>query len=102
MPKKTKREKILAEYRKKLKQLQSNQNKFTSSVGTNINNIEKTPLPQLVKPAVVLPNKVVVYQESEYDKLLTKFTIQDLTKTFFITLLILALEFFVFYVNLKK
>lgn len=94
MPKKTKREKILAEYRKKLKQLQFNQKIITSTTG-------KSSLQQPATPRVILPNKTVVYQESEYDKLLAKFTIQDLKKTFFISLFILALEFFIFYANLK-
>jgi hypothetical protein len=90
MPKKTKREKILAEYRKKLKQLQLNQN----IIVTTNNKMETASV-------TLLPKKTVVYQESEYDKLLAKFTIQDLKKTSLVTLFILALEFFIFYVNLK-
>lgn len=99
MPKKTKREKILAEYRKRLKQLQLNQNIITNAKREKVG---ETSLPKPLTLTTNLPKKTVVYQESKYDKLLAKFTIQDLKKAFFISLFILSLEFFIFYVNLKR
>ncbi len=101
MPKKTKKEKILAEYRRKLKQLYSAQNittaanikKTTQQTPLQIQKSSSMPAPILIKESI--------YQESEYDKSLAKFTIQDLKKTFFISLFILTLEFVIFYANLK-
>jgi len=101
MPKKTKKQKILAEYRKKLKQLQSNQNVIPDT-SHKVEIVSETPSQKPLVPITTLPKKTATYQESEYDKLLAKFTIQDLKKASFITLFILALEFFIFYVNLKR
>jgi hypothetical protein len=105
MPKKTKREKILAEYRKKIKQIQQiqlNQDVTTNNKKIPVPATNTVPIGKPITSVITTPQKTLAYQESEYDKLLAKFTSQDLRKTFFITLFIIALEFFIYYVNLKK
>jgi len=97
MPKKTKKEKILAEYRRKLKQLQLDQKNVTAPVSNKI----LFPKKEIV-PAPTILSKPVGYQESDYDRLLAQFTIQDLKKTFFVSFFILVLEFLIFFVNLRK
>lgn len=91
MPKKTKKQKILAEYRRKLNRLKSVSSdrlavKITSSLKSN--------------PTSSFEEKTSSFLK--YDQSLVQFTISDLKRTIFITFFILSLEFLVFYVNLLK
>jgi len=90
MPKKTKEQKIIANYRKKLKLLQ-----------------QQTYIPPLetTKPKIVIQqiNKPIV-QENESikkDELLKKFFFQDLTKSILLIALIVTLEIVLYFVRIK-
>lgn len=101
MPRKTKKQKILSEYRRKLKQLEELKNSsikissqpaifphsFTSQQPNylSLSPIQKKPLFSL-----------------EENQSLVQFTISDLKKTLWLTLLIVGLEFLVFYLNVLK
>jgi hypothetical protein len=100
MPKKTKKQKILAEYRRKLKQLELN----APSPKTDLPSSQPATPQTLSQPSskpVSLSQEKTSATKLEYDKSLFLFTLADLKKTFFVTLFVLALEFLVFYVNLK-
>lgn len=117
MPKKTKKQKIIAEYRKRLKLLQT-QNAPAVSY-QELNSQKKQPDPDLAKinksvqntkpklqpiklnqfNSVALPK--LDKEQVKYDSMFSHHTKQDLKKTIFLTLIIFVLEFFVFYVSLK-
>lgn len=87
MPRKTKKEKIIAEYRRKLQRLQPNPVVREKTVSPPVD----------IEPAPARPSPMT----SEYDNKLYRFTLTDMRKTLIITLAILALEFLVFYASLK-
>ena len=88
MPKKTKKQKIMAEYRKKIQTLQ---------IDKNIP-IEKK---QFITEVKNENNNKIKYSLSEQDKIVATHTLSDLKKTLIITSIILLLEFFIFFANLK-
>lgn len=91
MSRKTKKQKIIAAYRQKLKQI-----KIT------------TPPPTLDKTTIVnltLPQKTIsenfIYRETDEDVGFKKWVMKELGKTFIITSFIITLEFIIFYAKLK-
>lgn len=86
MGKKTKKEKIIAQYRRRLQLIK----KIT---GENFSQPAKPNLPSSSSPP--LPKKQILGEE--------KFFLIDFKKSLFISFLIILLEFFLYYViNLKK
>lgn len=116
MPKKTKKQKIIAQYRKRLKFLQTQNASVVSP--QELNNQQKQPNKSLensqpkLQPIKLVKNNNALLKlnkeqilriggQVEYDSMLSYHTKQDLKKTIFLTLVIFVLEFFVFYVSLK-
>lgn len=101
MPKKTKKEKILSEYRRKLKQIEELKTLAT-----------ETSLKQSTYPISLTPSSSNYLISSsiekkplfplDYNQSLVQFTISDLKKTLWVTLLIVGLEFLIFYINVLK
>lgn len=87
MSKKTKKEKVLADYRRRLKILQLD----NSSVNQTYEEPDKKE---------VLPLLIQTEETKEENKLKLYFT-QDLKKSFFFISLIIALEIFVYFVTIK-
>lgn len=90
MPKKTKKEKILAEYRRRLARLENQPKKKKGN--------SKRPPPSKAKTK---KDAEQTFKEADYDKMIARFTLADLKKTLLVTLFLLTLEFFIFYANLK-
>jgi len=85
MGKKTKKEKIIAQYRRRLQLIKK-------IVGENFSQPSKPSLPSFSPPP---PKKQILGEE--------KFFLIDFKKSLFISFLIILLEFFLYYViNLKK
>lgn len=101
MPRKTKKQKILSEYRRKLKQLEELKSSAT-----------ETSLKQSTYPMSLTPHQSNYLISSaiekkpasplDYNQSLVQFTISDLKKTLWLTLLIVGLEFLIFYINVLK
>lgn len=81
----------MSEYRRKLKELER-----AASSPAPQQEIKTQLSPKREQREISSPN-----QASQYDKMIAEYTIEDLKRTFLITFLILALEFFVFYAKLK-
>lgn len=101
MPRKTKKQKIIAAYRKKLQLLKNRQEIHIPSKQIIT---ERTPLLTPIKSVLVVPvgaQDQPVSQQTGYDMRLKTRTLADLKKTLIIAVLVLAFEFLIFYVNLK-
>jgi hypothetical protein len=92
MPKKTKKQKIMSEYRKKIQEIQ-----VSSNQSQGIKYSPQAPQSSVEKKV----HQPTVYVLNDYEKQLAHFTIKDLKKTIFITLIILVLEFLIFFANLN-
>jgi hypothetical protein len=93
MPKKTKKEKILAEYRKKLKLLKE------SPVFT------PKPQPTAKKEEKILPQSPISPQTKKLNKednFISSYFVNDLKKSFLISFLLIALEIFLYFAKLIK
>jgi len=100
MPKKTKKEKILAEYRKRLRiieqQLQTNNTQLKL-----ITKEEKTENKKnLATQKIIFPNKH--QSKIEEDKLINKYFFNDLKKSLLLSFFLIALEFFLYFAKLIK
>lgn len=100
MPRKTKKQKIIAAYRKKLQLLKNSQDLRTDS-----QNALTAPAVIPIKPKIVIKKPsglhTSVGEQGQYDTRLKTSTLTDLKKTLIIAVLVLAFEFLIFYVNLK-
>lgn len=92
MPKKTKKQKIMSEYRKKIQKIEATAHRPESIKYSPIE-----PKDRIVKKV----HQPVEYILNDYEKQLAKFTFHDLKKTIFIALIILVLEFLIFFANLN-
>jgi phenylalanyl-tRNA synthetase alpha subunit len=92
MPKKTKKQKVLSEYRKKIQEINIQTNQ-----AQNLKYSPQTPQNYIEKKAT----QPVTYVLNDYEKQLAKFTFSDLRKTIIISLIILVLEFLIFFANLN-
>lgn len=116
MPKKTKKQKIIAEYRKRLKFLETQNTSAASNQELNSQTLQfggqkkqsnksiENSEPKLQPIKLSKNNNTLLKlnkEQVEYDSMLSYHTKQDLKKTIFLTLVIFVLEFFVFYVSLK-
>jgi hypothetical protein len=93
MPKKTKKEKILAEYRKKLKLLKESPF-FTPK-----------PQPTAKKEEKILPQSPISPQTKKLNKennLISSYFVNDLKKSLLISFLLIALEIFLYFAKLIK
>ena len=93
MPKKTKKEKILAEYRKKLKLLKEIP-VFTPKQQTTAKKEEK-----------ILPQSSISHQTKKLNKednFIFSYFLNDLKKSFLISFLLIALEIFLYFAKLIK
>jgi hypothetical protein len=95
MPKKTKKEKILAEYRKKLKLLKE------SPVFT------PKPQPTAKKEEKILPQSSISPQtkklnKDKEDNFISSYFVNDLKKSLLISFLLIALEIFLYFAKLIK
>lgn len=90
MPKKTKKEKIIATYRRKLKLIQNQQ--------INI------PIKQDNEISIPIPNAVIEKKQSlsEDEQLITLFFFKDLKKSLILIIFIIALEFFLYFATIKQ
>ena len=93
MPKKTKKEKILAEYRKKLKLLKEIP-VFTPKQQTTAKKEEKI-LPQ----SPISPQTKKLNKE---DNFISSYFVNDLKKSLLISFLLIALEIFLYFAKLVK
>lgn len=111
MPRKTKKQKIISSYRRKLQQLNHQQKVSLSSHNAPVTPIADTHTPIIpptrMKESQDIPMKKKImptpasHTQTEYDLRLKTHTSEDLKKTLIITTLVLAFEFLVFYANLK-
>ena len=96
MPKKTKKQKIIAAYRNRLHQLQATQTDIKIS---NVNN-------NTIKPELkILPKvnvKTISPVEMITDKITTKYFFSDLKKSLIIIVLIIALEFVLYFATINN
>jgi hypothetical protein len=93
MPKKTKKEKILAEYRKKLKLLKE------SPVFT------PKPQPTAKKEEKILPQSSISPQTKKLNKednFISSYFVNDLKKNLLISFLLIALEIFLYFAKVIK
>jgi hypothetical protein len=93
MPKKTKKEKILAEYRRKLKLLKE------STVFT------PKPQPTAKKEEKISPQSPISPQTKKLNKednFISSYFVNDLKKSFLISFLLIALEIFLYFAKLIK
>lgn len=91
MPKKTRKEKIIAEYRKRLRLLQSNQNtiQYTPSTPEPASSPEKTEKKQPI-------------METEEDSLITSYFKKDFKKSLFLIAIVITLEISLYFVRIIK
>lgn len=103
MPRKTKKQKILAEYRRKLKQLETKASFPKSDITAEIPS-QKPVVAAISQPSLKNNQKKKIDSTPplKYDQSLARYTLADIKKSFLITLVILMVEFSVFYVNLVK
>lgn len=101
MPRKTKKQKIIATYRKKLQLLNNRQNLRTDSQNALLT---PTAIPINRKIVIKKPSGLhtSVGEQEQYDTRLKASTLADLKKTLIIAVLVLAFEFLIFYANLKN
>jgi hypothetical protein len=91
MPKKTKKEKLIAEYRKKLKLLETQQTIVAATATERIRpQLKETKI--ISKPIMVIP--------SEQENQIKKFFIVDFKKSIMIIGFILALEISLYFVSM--
>lgn len=97
MPKKTKKEKIIALYRKKLKLLKEIQP--TISLNQTKKNEEKNPPTTIInKPKL----KITLEQNQNKEEKTSDFFLKDLKKSLILTGLMIALEIFIYFVRIVK
>ncbi len=107
MPRKTKKQKIISRYRKKLQQMNTGQKNLSLSHNASampIIPIHTTPTqPTYVSKTHRLKTMPIPpsYTPTEYDTRLQTHTHEDLKKTLILTTVVLAFEFLIFYANLK-
>ena len=89
MPKKTKKEKILAEYRKRLRIIQQQTQ-------------QKDSQPVIEKKEVLINKKNVPIITKDEKNLINYNFLQDLKKSFLISFFLIALEFFLYFAKLIK
>ena len=92
MPKKTKKQKVLSEYRRKLQEINLTQNQ-----PKDVKYSPQAPESFIEKKT----ERPVAYVLNDYEKQLAEFTFADLRKTIIITAIILVLEFLIFFANLN-
>jgi len=90
MPKKTKKEKILAEYRKKIKLLDQAQT------------IKTYQPSQPIKPTQIIPEKPADETQTKEDNRLLIYFHKDVQKSLLIITFIIALEFALYFAKLIK
>ncbi len=90
MPKRTKREKIIAEYRKRMRLLQQMNLSSVQSVQKEEQTEENKPLSQSLPPA------------GDSSEAVKKFFIGDLKKSFIFIIIIIALEIIVYFGTISK
>jgi len=98
MPKKTKQEKIIAEYRKKLKLLQQN--------SISLPQIEKKPITQKIDNHVLTPKPhetLISTDQKTYSELQVAKTnfVADFKKSLLLTVAIIALEIFLYFATIN-
>jgi len=86
MPKKTKKEKIIAEYHKKLKLLQ-----------TQSQTVHQQPIKAVEKIEIEEPRKIIEEQPEN-----NKFFLIDFKKSIFLTVAIIALEILFYFATIKN
>lgn len=89
MPKKTRQEKIISAYRKRIKELQQSPTSFSHTI--------QTPPPQVKKAEI---NKKAI--DTSGDTALRKFFFQDLIKSVFFIAFIIGLEIVLYFVSMKR
>lgn len=93
MPKKTKKEKIIAEYRKKLKLLQlSNTHQLSSSPPISVDR----------KPTASPAPAKQMYVSSQEDQVISHYFTQDLKKSLLLIGGIIALEILLYFVSINN
>ncbi|MBW7960279.1 hypothetical protein B6D29_02195 [Microgenomates bacterium UTCPR1] len=93
MSKKTKKEKILAAYRRKLRLLEQNEKPIQPSIMTVERRTNKEEVEASKKPKNV---------QGISQSLLSKYFFSDLKKSLVLVVLIIALEFLLYFANLIK
>jgi len=94
MPKKTKKQKIIAAYRNRLQQLQMSQPiEKTNIVSETVIEHKKIIIPKLV-------NKPVESESSNSDKITTQYFFSDLKKSLLIIVFIITLEFVLYFATI--
>lgn len=105
MPRKTKKQKIIASYRKKLQLIQEQQHRPSRYQTIAISTPPSTQIKQSTQRTQQTTSREKTENKSvspnAYDIYLKTRTFTDLKKTLIITLFVLTLEFLVFYANLK-
>jgi len=95
MPRKTRKEKIIARYRRKLELLEKSIN-----VAEKIDSVPKI---QVTKPKkTIQPNLPINNDLKKEDKAAVIYFTSDLRKTLFLVFLIIALEFFLYFATMKQ
>lgn len=98
MPRKTKKQKIIATYRKKLQLLKNRQElPSLAQSAPAVIITKKIPLLTPIKSGLIAP----IDGQNQYDILLKTRTLADLKKTLIIAVFVLAFEFLIFYAKLK-
>ena len=106
MPKKTKKEKIIAQYRRKYKLLeqQIEQKKVSQTTETPSKKVDHQPKIEEKKPLTTIKVKTretqVEVKKNNENNLLKNFFISDLKKSLLITIILIGIEFFLYFVNI--
>lgn len=95
MPKKTKKEKIIAEYRKKLQLLKSNQ--MQNPIVTPITSSK----PSISIPMKEQPKKQPIVDTQE-DSLITSYFKKDFKKSLFLIAIVITLEFSLYFATINN
>lgn len=95
MAKKTKQEKILAAYRKKLRLL----NQSRSPIESGMTKERETPVPS---PVITAKAGIRIPEETQEDATLKKYFLVDFKKSFIFIVTIIALEIGIYFARLIK
>ena len=93
MPKKTRKQKLIAAYRQKIQLLQQNQRvTFQRQISKNL---------PLTQPEIKSPS-LKINQDVSEDIALKKFFIQDFVKSIFLISFVIGLEIVLYFVSIKR
>jgi len=97
MPKKTKRQKIIAQYRKKIKLLETDKIPDKVKINQPIISVAPIKIPDEKPSDKIINHELTINNE---DRLLTNYFVTDLKKSIWLSFLIIALEIIFYFATI--